>query len=73
MNRIVVAVSLITGLCVIRPVIGADKPLVVELWPGAVPDDVGDIGASRDQARPLVDHPIVESACFVVAGIRRAY
>ena len=29
-------------------------------------DDVGDIGAARDQQRPLVDHGVVEFARLVV-------
>ena len=34
-------------------------------------DDVGDVGAARDQARPLVDHAVVERARLVVAGVSR--
>ncbi len=35
-------------------------------------DDVGDVGAARDQQRPLVDHAVVELAGLVVVGVRRA-
>ncbi len=34
-------------------------------------DHVGDVGAARDQARPLVDHAVVELARLVVAGVPR--
>ena len=32
-------------------------------------DDVGDVGAARDQQRPLVDHAVVERARLVVVGV----
>jgi acetyl esterase/lipase len=60
MNRIVVAVSLITGLCVVRPVVGADKPLAIELWPGKVPDDTGDIGPEKVRMSPKLTRKDVE-------------
>jgi acetyl esterase/lipase len=60
MNRIVVAVSLIAGLCVVRPVVGADKPLVVTLWPGKVPDDAGDIGPEKVHMSPKLPRKDVE-------------
>src|SRR5262249_45601667 len=34
-------------------------------------DDVGDVGAARDETRPLVDHAVVESAYLVVVGVVR--
>jgi hypothetical protein len=43
MKRIVAAAALFTCLCVAWPALGADKPLVVELWPGKVPDETGSI------------------------------
>ena len=33
-------------------------------------DDVGDVGAARDQRRPLVDHAVVERARLIVVGHR---
>ena len=35
-------------------------------------DDVGDVGAARDQPRPLVDHRVVERARLVVVGVSAA-
>ena len=32
-------------------------------------DHVGDVGAARDQQRPLVDHAVVELARLVVVGV----
>src|SRR5256714_13675671 len=53
-------VSLATWLCVAWPVVGADQPLVVELWPGKAPDETGRIGPekirmSRPQGRKQVE------------------
>jgi acetyl esterase/lipase len=52
MKPIVAVVSLIVGLCIAWPAAGADKPLVVELWPGKIPDDVGDIGPEKVRMSP---------------------
>ncbi len=32
-------------------------------------DDVGDVHAARDQARPLVDHAVVQRAGVIVVGV----
>jgi acetyl esterase/lipase len=39
---------------------GADVPPVVELWPGKVPDENGDIGPERWRMSPALDHKQVE-------------
>ena len=54
MKRIVAAVSLIAWLCVAWPAVGADKPTVVELWPGKVPDETGDIGSEKVRTSPML-------------------
>jgi hypothetical protein len=33
----------------------ADKPLVVDLWPGMAPDETGDIGAEAIRMSPKLD------------------
>jgi len=38
----------------------ADKPLVVELWPGKAPDETGDIGAETVRMSPKLDKKQVE-------------
>ena len=38
----------------------ADKPLVVELWPGTVPDEAGAIGAEKVVMSPVLDRKQVE-------------
>jgi acetyl esterase/lipase len=53
-------VSLITWLCVSWPVGAADKPLVVELWPGKVPEETGDLGAEKLVMSPKLDRKQVE-------------
>ena len=51
---------LVTWLCVAWPVIAADNPLVVELWPGKVPDETGNIGAEKSLMSPKLDRKQVE-------------
>jgi acetyl esterase/lipase len=53
-------VLLAAGICLTLPVIGADNPLVVELWPGSVPDENGNIGPERFRMSPKLDHKEVE-------------
>ena len=38
----------------------ARKPFVVELWPGKVPDETGEIGPEREVMSPALDHRQVE-------------
>jgi acetyl esterase/lipase len=39
-------------LCLICPAVGAERPLVVEVWPGEVPDETGEIGAEKVRMSP---------------------
>ena len=58
--RFVSRFFLITCSCVAWPAIAADNPLVVELWPGSVPDEVRDLGAERSVMSPQLDRKQVE-------------
>jgi acetyl esterase/lipase len=60
MWRIAATASLILGLCLTVPVVGADPPLVVELWPGPAPEEPGTIGAERVRMSPKLDRKQVE-------------
>jgi acetyl esterase/lipase len=60
MKRIVAAVSLVAWLCVAWPVVGADKPMVVELWPDKVPDETGNIGSEKVRTSPKFSRREVE-------------
>src|SRR5262245_19076086 len=60
MKRIVAAGSLIAWLSVAWPAVGAEKPLVVELWPGKAPDETGDIGAETVRMSPKLTNKEVE-------------
>ena len=42
------------------PVLAAAKPLVVELWPGKVPDETGNLGAEKFLMSPKMDRKQVE-------------
>src|SRR5438132_1305395 len=50
----------VAWLCVAWPAAGADKPTVVELWPGKVPDETGTIGAEKSLLSPKLDRKQVE-------------
>src|SRR5438046_8044268 len=58
--RFATAVSLLACLCPAGAVAAADKPEVVELWPGKVPDETGTIGAEYVRMSPKLDRKQVE-------------
>ena len=60
MKRSAATVSLALLLCLAGPAVGADKPLVVELWPGKAPDETGTIGAEKVVMSPRLDRKQVE-------------
>lgn len=53
---------LVLGFCafIAGPVIAADFPQVVEVWPGNVPDEVGNLGAEKVVMSPKLDRKQVE-------------
>jgi acetyl esterase/lipase len=53
-------VSLILGLCPIAVALAADKPLVIDLWPGKPPDEPGTIGPETVRMSPKLDRKQVE-------------
>ncbi|MGA2618953.1 MAG: alpha/beta hydrolase [Thermoguttaceae bacterium] len=52
--------AVVVWLCAAWPVIAAAEPLVVELWPGKPPDDVGNIGPEKVVMSPALDRKQVE-------------
>lgn len=58
--RFTSTVFLVINLCVSWPAVGADHPLVVEIWLGQVPDESGNIGAERVVMSPKLDRKQVE-------------
>ena len=58
--RFVLMVSLFICLCVAWPTVGADKPLVVEVWPGNVPEESDNIGEEKFHMSPKLDRKQVE-------------
>src|SRR5204863_167244 len=55
MNPIAICAPLIFGLSLTFPVVGADDPLVLPIWPGKVPGDYGEIGS--EHIRPPENAP----------------
>src|SRR5262245_63190301 len=60
MRRIVAAAALVTCLCVAWPALGADKALVVEVWPGKVPDETGNLAPEKVHMSPRLTRKEVE-------------
>src|SRR4051794_36189283 len=58
--RLPLLVSLIACLYPAGVVAAADKPEVIELWPGKVPDETGNIGAEYVRMSPKLDRTEVE-------------
>jgi acetyl esterase/lipase len=47
-------------MCLAWPVVGADQPLVFEIWPGKVPDETDNIGAEKSLMSPQLNRKQVE-------------
>src|SRR5258705_3204767 len=53
-------VLMVSCIFLLGRVVGADKPEVVEIWPGKVPDESGGIGPERVRMSPKLDRKQVE-------------
>jgi acetyl esterase/lipase len=60
MKPITAAAALLTCLCLAWHAAGADQPTVVELWPGKVPDEAGDVGPETVRMSPKLSRKEVE-------------
>lgn len=58
--RCTAMLSLVAFLSQTGPLAAADKPLVLELWPGKAPDEAGDIGPEATRMSPKLDRKQVE-------------
>lgn len=58
--RITLMISLIISLCSALPTIGAKSPLIVKLWPGTAPDEIGNIGKEKVRMSPKSNRKRVE-------------
>lgn len=58
--RTAVTLCWFTLMVVPFPVIGAERPLVVEIWPDDAPDEPGNIGPERTRMSPELDRKQVE-------------
>jgi acetyl esterase/lipase len=58
--RVAVIVQLFTLIGAAWPAVGADHPLVVEIWPGKAPDESGQADPERVLMSPKLDHKQVE-------------
>lgn len=52
--------TIVITLCLTATALAADKPLVVDLWPGKPPDEPGTIGAETTRPSPKLDRSQVE-------------
>jgi acetyl esterase/lipase len=58
--RLAPTIALVVSLCAAWPLAAAESPQVVELWPGAVPDETGTMGPERTLMSPKLDRKQVE-------------
>ena len=58
--RFAAIVFLIAWTYMAWPALGTDKPMVLEIWPGRVPDESGNIGDEKFLMSPKLDHKQVE-------------
>jgi len=58
--RLVLKVFLVISMFIAWPAVGADKPLVIEIWPGPAPEESGNIGAEKIRMSPKLDRRQVE-------------
>ena len=58
--RFTSTVFLAAGIFLAWPLAGADNPLVLEIWPGKVPDETGNIGPEKVVMSPRLDRKQVE-------------
>ena len=58
--RFALILSLVTWMYGALPLSGADNPLVVEIWPGKVPEESGNIGEEKTLMSPSLDRKQVE-------------
>ena len=60
MRILAVLAAVFAYVSLASPVCGDDKPLIVELWPGKVPDETGKIGPEKVVMSPKLDKKQVE-------------
>jgi acetyl esterase/lipase len=60
MKRCAWTIAFLVWLSSTWPALGDDKPLVVELWPGKAPDEIGNIGDELVRMSPKLDKKQVE-------------
>jgi acetyl esterase/lipase len=58
--QVATTLALVTCLCVACPVLAADPPLVIDVWPGVPPDESGTIGEELIRMSPQLDRKQVE-------------
>ncbi|HJZ55029.1 MAG TPA: alpha/beta hydrolase [Gemmataceae bacterium] len=60
MIRLAAMVCVVACVCAAQPASESDKPLVVDVWPGKVPDEPGTIGPEKVILSPKLDRTQVE-------------
>jgi acetyl esterase/lipase len=68
-----VIVQLVTWMCMVSPVLGADPPRVVDLWPGSAPEESATLGAETYPMSPKLDRKQVEvtEPTRMITGVTR--
>ena len=58
--RFTLVVSLVISVFAVRPTASADKPMVVEIWPGIAPEESGNIKQEKVRMSPKSERKRVE-------------
>jgi hypothetical protein len=58
--RFILMFSVVVSMCAALQVVGAEKPPVVEIWPGTAPDESGNIGEEMIRMSPKLNRKQVE-------------
>ena len=58
--RFTLMVSLVVSLCATGTMVGANEPMIVEVWPETAPDETGNIGQEKVRMSPKSDRKHVE-------------
>lgn len=67
MQRLIFALSVLVGLCVNIAVFGAD-PVIVDLWPGKTP---GDVGISGEETGRIYESPILNGPTKLITNVTK--
>jgi acetyl esterase/lipase len=72
-RRFAFLLPMLSFLGAVATTITADAPLIVDLWPGAAPDELKDVGPERVRMSPALEHRQVEvtNSTRMITGVTK--